>query len=367
VAFAAITAAFLVACGSTDSPADPDGGDGATDAAATADAPESDPWAAVRAAIDDHEIVDVTLLIGDADGTLLVHEKGASTADTEYRIASATKWITAATIMTLVEDGTMSLSDNPQDYIQFWTSDSSDARSRVTLEQLLSFTSGYRGRPGLVPCATNADSSLDACVQSVYANYHQYEPGTTYFYGPAHMHTAGLMAELATGSTWQELVVDRVAEPLGFEDTVSWALAGPDHPMPSGGLRTSGASYARFLQAIAAGDLVAGSRADMAAERTSELVIAYTPIDDTIGPWTYALGQWRECDEATWTTSCDQAQVSSSPGAFGFYPWYDHVNGYWAVLALELPLNANSQPTRLSVPLGQSLQPLIVDALAESD
>lgn len=358
--FAITTAAFLIACGAA---ADDDPGSVDASASVDPDATEADPWAAVGAAIDAHEIADLTLLVGDANGTLFVYDKGASTADTEYRIASATKWVTAATIMTLVEEGTMSLSDNPQDYLTFWTSDAQDPRSRVTLEQLLSFTSGYRGRPGLVPCATDPDSSLEACVQTVYTNYHQYEPGTTYFYGPAHMHTAGLMAEEATGSTWQQLVVDRIAEPLGFEDTVSWALAGPDHPMPSGGLRTSGASYARFLQAIAAGELVAASRAEMAVERTSELTIAYTPIDDTIGPWTYGLGQWRECDESTWTEACDDAQISSSPGAFGFYPWYDHVNGYWAVLALELPLTAESQPTRLSVPLGQTLQPLILDAL----
>ena len=359
VVFAASVAAFL-GCGAG-------GGDGAADAAPhEVDAAAADPWAEVRATVDAHEVPDLTLLVGDATGTLFVHEKGASTADTAYRIASATKWVTAATIMTLVEAGTMSLSDRPQDYLEFWTSDAADARSRVTLEQLLSFTSGYRGRPGLVPCTTDPDSSLDECVRSVYDGYHQYEPGTTYFYGPAHMHTAARMAEVATGSTWQQLVIDQIAEPLGFADTISWALAGPDHPMPSGGLRTTGAAYARFLQAIASGEILAASRADMATQRTADLVIAYSPVGADIGPWTYGLGQWRECADTAWTDACDELQISSSPGAYGFYPWYDHATGYWAVLATELPLTADSQPTEIMVPLGVALQPQIVAALGSA-
>lgn len=349
-----LVAAALLGCGSP-SPAGPD---------AAADAPAADPWQAVREHVDAHEVADMTLLVGDASGTLLVHEKGASTADTEYRIASATKWITAATIMRLVEAGDLDLADHPQDHIGFWTSDSADPRSRVTLEQLLAFTSGFRGRPGFVPCSTDETSSIAACVETVYDSFFAYEPGTTYHYGPAHMHTAALMAERATGSTWQALVIEHVAEPLGFADTVSWALAGPDHPMPSGGLRTSGAAYARFLTAIAAGELLADSRADMARPRSVGTTIAHSPIRESIGPWVYALGQWRECDEAAWSAACDAAGVSSSPGAFGFYPWYDHVRGYWAILATEQTLSLTQNPVDIMVPLGQELQPMIEAALA---
>ena len=46
-------------------------------------------------------------------------------------------------IMDLVEQGVMSLDDRPQDYLAWWTSDPADPRSEITLEQLLSFTSGF--------------------------------------------------------------------------------------------------------------------------------------------------------------------------------------------------------------------------------
>ena len=48
-------------------------------------------------------------------------------------------------LMRLVEEGVLSLSDNPQDYLSFWTESSDDARSRITLAHLLSFTSGFEG------------------------------------------------------------------------------------------------------------------------------------------------------------------------------------------------------------------------------
>src|SRR5688572_5940278 len=70
-------------------------------------------WAPVRRAIDRHQVADMTLLVGDASGTRFTYNKGASTATTPYRIASATKWITAATIMRLVEAGTLKLGDHP--------------------------------------------------------------------------------------------------------------------------------------------------------------------------------------------------------------------------------------------------------------
>ena len=198
----------------------------------------------------------------------------------------------------------------------------------------------------------------------LYQNFFQYEPGAAFHYGPAHMHTAGRMAEIATGKSWPQIVEDEIATPLGFADTVTWALTSPTHPMPSGGIRTSGASYARFLQAILSDEIVTGRRADMATPRTVGITIASSPIDQDMGMWMYALGQWRECPDATWTQACANRVVSSSPGAFGFYPWIDHDRGYWAVIATELPFSVANPPTRRSVPLGQSLMPLIEQALA---
>ncbi|MEM9493286.1 MAG: serine hydrolase domain-containing protein, partial [Myxococcota bacterium] len=335
--------------------ADPDASDGGE--------PDTIDWGAVIAAVDSHEIPDITLLVGDASGVLLTHDKGSSTADDQLRIGSATKWLTAATIMSLVERGVMAQADRPQDYINNWTTNPSDGRSGMTIDALLSFTSGFAGNPGQVECTTDPSSDLTRCVAAIYASQFAYPPGTTYHYGPSHMHTAARMAERATGSSWPDIVIAELAAPLGIEDQISWAMASPEHPMPSGGLRTSANAYARFLTALAAGELLASRLADMAEPRTVGLAIGNTPIDSDIGPWQYGLGQWRECSSPTWDAACESRVISSSPGAFGFYPWFDHDSGYWAILAAELPLVPSNPPTDRVIPLGVDLQPLIRDAL----
>jgi D-alanyl-D-alanine-carboxypeptidase/D-alanyl-D-alanine-endopeptidase len=355
----ALTAA-LTGCGAIDPGTFDDGSsvDTGGDAAAL-----QSRWAPVRRAIDRHQVASMTLLVGDASGTRYTYNKGVSTATTPYRIASATKWITAATIMRLVEAGELKLGDHPQDYIDFWTDDPDDPRSRVTLEQLLSFTSGFRGTSGL-PCTLDDSSSLTDCARIIYEDYFAFEPGTTFFYGPSHLHIAALMAERATGLSWPTLVTEVLAEPLGLENAFTWVTASEEYPLPSGGLRTTGAAYARFLRAIAAGEILADSRDEMERPRTVGLTIANTPIDDSIGPWAYALGHWRECEEGQSSRTCDRAQVSSSPGAFGFYPWYDRRHGYWAVLATELEHTPTFHPVEVMVELGQELQPLIEAALS---
>jgi len=92
-----------------------------------------------------------------------------------------------------VDEGALALSDSPQRYLTWWTSDATDPRSRVTLEQLLSFTSGLSGGDGLalgdegVPCIEDANTTLEACAQNSYEGYFSFEPGSAFFYGPTHL------------------------------------------------------------------------------------------------------------------------------------------------------------------------------------
>lgn len=60
---------------------------------------------------------------------------------------------------------------------------------------------------------------------------------------------------------------------------------------------------------------------------------------------------------------CLDNQVFSSPGAFGFYPWIDRVNDYYAILGRYDPSVRN--PAAFSVLTGTQLQPLIIKALRQ--
>jgi hypothetical protein len=82
--------------------------------------------------------------VGDASGTLFKWESpGFSSHSTRMAGASLSKWPAATMLVGLVADGTLSFDDLASKHLSWWTTNSSDPRSRVKLRHLLSFTSGY--------------------------------------------------------------------------------------------------------------------------------------------------------------------------------------------------------------------------------
>ena len=128
--------------------------------------PSSDAWDSVREAIDEFPLVtDCVVSIGDSRGELFRHTKGATTFDTEMTIFSSTKWVSGVTIMSAVQEGLLSLDDPASQWLQYWTTDPADPRSRVTLRHLLSFTSGMSGSTA---CPAEMVRTYLACRSQIY-------------------------------------------------------------------------------------------------------------------------------------------------------------------------------------------------------
>jgi len=350
------SALVLCACGG--------GGETQTTPAAPAPPVATDPWEDVISALQAHAVDDLSFVVGDVAGERFRFEKGTFRVTDEHAIASASKWLTGATVTTLVEQGLMSLDDQPQDYLSYWTDDPGDPRSRITLEQLLSFTSGFHRPPAESGCIGNDAYTVQSCVAEWYEVGVDVEPGTTYYYGPVHMQVAAAMAEIAAGQPWGEVVELTIAIPLGLTST---RFEG-NNPRASGAAISTAIDYAEFLQAQLAGELLPARFDDLFTERLSGLQVVSRPaaIDDNNVDWYYGLGVWRECNEPIWSASCEAQTRVSSPGAFGWYPWLDLDNGYYAVLAMEEPVTFVSSPASDSVELGLVLQPLIVEALRQT-
>ena len=312
-------------------------------------------WSALREAIDAAAPEELVVIIGDGAGARFTHEKGA-TATTLYPIASASKLITALMILKLTEEGALSLSDHPQRHLPWWTSDPADPRSRVTLEQLLSFTSGFSGSDGLapgdegVPCVEDANTTLSACAQEIYAQNFTYEPGTTFFYGPAHMQIAAAMAEAATGEGWGALFERLLRAPLGLSRRTFYAVASAENPRAAGGVVSTAADYALILRALMGGELLSASALEALTRDHTPAGTTLASVPAAAAGWHYALGSWRECAGGEYTASCEAPGVLSSPGAFGFYPWFDEARGLWGVVATRLSAGG----AQVIVPLGQS-------------
>ena len=329
--------------------------------------PAIDNLAALEARLDDLNVANYAVVIGDANGVLLSREFGNFSVTKSYFIASATKWLAAMVIMDLVEQGVMSLDDRPQDYLSWWTSDSADARSEITLEQLLSFTAGFNIGPFDASCVTDNSITLDDCARAFYDGGLAYEPGSTFYYGPAHLQVAGRMAEAATQLAFADLALLQQTLRFGLQSTAFPPSAGAN-PRISGGAVSSAEDYGVLLQSILSGSYLSGVLDEMERDRTGPpVVIGARPssIDINNVDFRYALGHWRECEQPVWDSSCDNRQLSSSVGAFGWNPWIDFDNDYYGIIAMQENQVNGGSPTTATIAFAIALRPFIEAALAE--
>ena len=306
----------------------------------------------------------VTLLIGDANGVTFSFERGDITATTELRIASASKMFFGWIIWSLTETGELSLTTQPQNNISEWPDDDTTGRSDITLDQLLGFTSGFNNPPAQPGCISDAAFSLTACVLDIFDGGIDSAPGDEYYYGPEHMQIAALMAVRTSGSSINELMDDRIKTPLGLSASTYYPVS--SNTRYSGAMRATPADYGRVMQAILAGDFIQDLDTYL-MDLTAEASFGSRPanIEGQSLDWHYGFGFWKECDEPTYTQTCDENPIISSPGAFGFTPWIDFENRYWGIVAIESLGSATFDPVVSSVSLEQDIQELMEEALAD--
>ena len=190
----------------------------------------SPTWDTVTSTIDANaDFSDLVFRVGTAASPDPVFEyvKGAQfTAESSISFASATKLLTASCLMTLVDEGLLSLSDKPSKFLAWWTTNASDERSQITLEHLLSFTSGLANGVGSTkaddPCLGDNTVAFDACVRAIYDNNQVLAsaPGTMFVYGGNHMQIAAAMGLAAKNvADFNELLAQQVWRPLGLTPT----------------------------------------------------------------------------------------------------------------------------------------------------
>ncbi len=158
-----------------------------------------------------------------------------ATVDERWHIGSNTKAMTATMIARLVQRGVLSWDDTVGAALADLEPDS--AWSAVTLEQLLTHTSGLPANPGklwmvrLVFSSQEPTQARRTMLEAVLAEPPVHEPGTTYLYSNLGFATAAAMAEAATGASYAELMQQEVFEPLGVLD---YGFGPPPPPSPLG-------------------------------------------------------------------------------------------------------------------------------------
>ncbi|HEX3888764.1 MAG TPA: serine hydrolase domain-containing protein [Phenylobacterium sp.] len=304
-----------------------------------------------------HEVVEkdgapgVTAIVMKGGKTLYRVDVGAIAHDAQLPIASASKWMTGALVMTVVDEGKLSLDEPIGKRLPAFKGE----QSKITLRELLSFTSGQGGlKPDMFDLRQDPHMTMAQAADQIAARPLTDPPGTVFRYGGPSLQVAGALVEQVTGEPWARLFQERIAGPLGLAHTYWGNALMPNlkpgevrNPNMQAGVYTTAEDYAKFLSMLAAGGVYQGHRVlsrkafdEMETLQTGKVTFGYRPPGANPTDQ-YALANW--CETFGPSGRC---KAVSSPGAFGTYPWIDRPSGLYGIFFLKLRLPAVAKDLR---------------------
>lgn len=356
--------------------------------------------------VDSGEIAGAVALVQHNGRTVYEHAVGWADkearremrTDSMFRIASQTKAITSAVILSLMEEGKLNISDPVSRYIPAYASttvavqdgDSVSivpANRQITLFDLLTHTAGisygtqshiadlYRAK-GLGPAAGNgwytADKNEPVCttMETLATLPFLTQPGADWVYG-YNTDVLGCVAERVSGMPLDELIRSRITEPLQMNDTHFFVpaekhdrvvtvyasdadgkavraqegargqghyLDGPRRNFAGGaGLISTASDYARFLEMIRNGGEAFGTR--ILSPRTVALMTS-NQIGDLHTPGR-GFGLGFETTERYGANGMDSVGAYGWGGAYGSIYRIDPAAGLSILLMINQLPNTN--------------------------
>ena len=261
---------------------------------------------------------DVVALVW-TDTIVFKKEMGDFNSKTEAPIASASKWLTAALILELVDEGKLSLDDKVSRYLPIFEK---YGKNYITLRHCLSHFTGIESEPGIKAILQRKKfASLNDEVESFAKKEIQTNPGTEFRYSNIGLNIAGRVAEVVMKKNFDQLIKQRLLNPLGMSKTSFSTLDG-SAINPSGGARSTANDYIHFLQMLLNNGqynskqiLSAEAIKEMRKVETTTELIKYAPKAAT--GFNYALGSW------VMEENNGEATALACPGLFATWPMVD--------------------------------------------
>ena len=283
--------------------------------------------------VEDNDIPGAIAIVGRHDRLLCraaigqrdIEKKTPMTHDTLFRIASMTKPITAMGIMILAEEGKLSVQDPVEKHLPEFRDlklatkgdrgvvKIKDPARKITIRDLLTHTSGLAG--GIPPgnLYMKRDKTLAEATTELAKQPLQFEPGSRWAYCNMGIDTLGRIIEVVSGTPYEKFIGDRIFKPLGMTNTafypddaqrgrlaqlydskqgklvpVGFQLLGPTenakHPIPAGGLYSTGDDLVRICQMMLCGGQYHDTRIlsektvrEMTTVQTGELDCGFVP------------------------------------------------------------------------------------------
>jgi len=275
---------------------------------------------------------DIVVLIWNKDSLIFKRELGDFNTKTQVPIASCSKWLTAALVMKIVEEGKISLDDPVVNYIPEF---GKYFKSYITLRHCLSHTTGITDEDRILKnmAERRKMESLEEEVNSIAARKIRANPGTDFWYGGVGLNIAGRVLEVVTKKRFDVLIKTKLLNPLGMRRTSFTNLnGGPVNP--SGGALSNADDYMRFQTMLLNNGKINGvqflsmeSIEELRKIRTEGLPVRYAPKNAQ--GFQYASGAW------VIEGKNGLADALTSPGLFGTWPVVDYCNGYSSLVLVK--------------------------------
>jgi CubicO group peptidase (beta-lactamase class C family) len=278
-----------------------------------------------------------------ADGGVIhEHTVGGVSGTTPIVVASSTKWLTAATLMTFVDRGVIRLDDD----IAKWLPEFSGSNPPITTRQLLEHTSGVHDNP----CQDDG-TPLATCVRTLASSPREFPAGSRFSYGNSPFLVVGRLIEVLGGADFATVVQQRLTGPLGMDGT-TWPGA-PAAANPAFGAQVTVDDYGKFLDMILHEGTSNGTRV-LSSDAVGQMISDQVKEYDTSGDYSvgitkiprYGLGCWPDVQDQSGKTA-----VVSGNGGMGLYPWVDFTTHTWGIVGVQ-----DERGAQFAVPASQTVE-----------
>ena len=274
------------------------------------------------------------------DGSV-IYKKNIGKIDekTIIPIASCSKWLTAALVMTFVDEGKISLDDYVSKYIPVF---SQYRKGYITIRQCLSHQTGIEQKPFSIRSLLG-ERKFKSLEEEV--NYYasktdiDFNPGDGFYYGNVGLNIAARVCEVVSKRDFNRLMLERIFRPLQMRSTTFQNENLDNAPNPSGGAKSTSEDYIHFLAMILNKGVYKDKRIlseasinEMQTEQITLDKIKYAP--NIARGLTYGLGEWIIAKDDS-----GKSTVVASPGLFGSWPLIDKCRGYAVVFFVKTLTN----------------------------
>ncbi len=162
---------------------------------------------------------DGEVILSDGFGMANMEHDIPNRPDTKHRIGSITKQFTAALILQLVEEGKLELHKPISTYLPNYEGPAADV---VTLHHLLNHSSGipsYTSFPGFFEEKSRDPASPAEFVKTFADSTLQFTPGEKFAYNNSGYFLLGHIIEEVTGKSYEQVLQERILDPLDMKDT----------------------------------------------------------------------------------------------------------------------------------------------------